>query len=102
MSAPTELAGGTVTLGSELTIATAGESKDDLFAALDAADDDDGLALDLGAVEDFDVAGLQLLLALRRAAVVRRVPFRLVNLSERVTTVLRIVGLSEGWTDDRG
>ena len=102
MSLGTTSDGATLVLTGELTITTAGELKDTLLGALDAADDDEGLALDLAAVEEIDTAGLQLLLTLRRTAAESRTPFRLVDPSERVTSVLQIVGLNEGWIDDRG
>ncbi|GAA0229544.1 STAS domain-containing protein [Cryptosporangium japonicum] len=51
-------------LGDELTIVTAAETRERLMPYLQAGT---GLELDLSAVSDVDTAGLQLLLAARRA-----------------------------------
>lgn len=88
-----ELTTGVLRPVGDLTIPTAAERRDEFLAALDAADHDLGLELDLADVDDLDTAGLQLLLAFRREAAGRDVPLRVVNAGDRVATVLRTVGL---------
>jgi anti-sigma B factor antagonist len=93
VSAASELTAAVVRPSGDLTILTAAERKDELLAALAAADHDLGLEVDLTDVEDLDTAGLQLLLALRSEAAIRDVPLRLVNIGGRAEIVLRAVGL---------
>lgn len=79
----------------ELTIGGAADLRDELAAALEAADEVGGIDLDLDAVDDIDTSGLQLLLMLRAEAAARDVPLRVVGVSERVRTVLGVLGLGD-------
>lgn len=97
MSTPA-LTTGVVRPSGDLTILSAAERRDDLLAALAAADHDLGLELDLADVEDLDTAGIQLLLAFRSEAAARDVPLRVVNVGGRVDVVLRAVGLGPDLT----
>lgn len=79
----------------ELTIGVAAELRDELAAALEAADEVGGIDLDLHAVDDIDTSGLQLLLMLRTESAARDVPLRVVGVSERVHAVLNALGLGD-------
>ncbi|MDT7835391.1 STAS domain-containing protein [Aquabacterium sp. OR-4] len=81
----------TLSLSGELTIAQAAAVRDQLQAVLDTAPD--GLALDLSALESFDSAGLQLLLATRHSLAERGMPLILGACSAPVRDALRVYGL---------
>lgn len=87
MNAPHELA-----LGPELTVAFAAEARERLLAAIHQGQ---GLTLDLSAVTDFDSAGVQLLLAARRAQAERCQPLLLRRASPPVRDALATFGLSD-------
>lgn len=78
-------------LDGELTIPQATAVRDRLLAVLDTAPD--GLALDLGAVEAFDSAGLQLLLATRHSLAERGLALTISACSTPVAEALRVYGL---------
>lgn len=78
-------------LEGELTIPQAAAVRDQLLALLDTAPD--GLALDLGGVESFDTAGLQLLLATRHSLAERGLALTLSACSTPVAEALRVYGL---------
>lgn len=93
MSAASQVVTGTVHLTGDVTIVTAAERKDELLAALAAADPAIGLELDLADVDELDTSGVQLLLALRSEAIARDLTLRLVNVGGRAEVVLRTIGL---------
>lgn len=78
-------------LDGEMTIAQAAALRDQLLAVLDTAPD--GLGLDLGDVEAFDSAGLQLLLATRNSLAERGLGLSLRAASAPVADALRVYGL---------
>lgn len=78
-------------LDGELTIPQAAALRDRLLAVLDTAPN--GLALDLGDVEAFDSAGLQLLLATRNSLAERGLALTLSAASVPVAEALRVYGL---------
>lgn len=84
MSSPLPLAG-------DLTIQTAALLRERLLAAVDATPYE--LALDLGAVEACDSAGVQLLLAARHSLAQQGHHLRIVAASTPVTDALRVYGL---------
>lgn len=84
MAAPLRLDG-------ELTIPQAAALRDRLLAVLDTAPD--GLCLDLGDVEAFDSAGLQLLLATRNSLAERGLALTIGACSAPVADALRVYGL---------
>ncbi|TWI62106.1 anti-anti-sigma factor [Pseudoduganella lurida] len=82
----------TLRIEGELTIYRAAELKPLLLGAVRA----DGVpALDLSAVTEFDSAGLQLVLMMRRAAAVHGRTVRIVDPSPAVREVLALIGLTE-------
>ncbi|MEK8050634.1 STAS domain-containing protein [Ideonella sp. DXS22W] len=78
-------------LDGELTIPQAAAVRERLLAVLDTAPD--GLLLDLGEVEAFDSAGLQLLLATRHSLAERGLALTLTACSRPVADALRVYGL---------
>lgn len=79
-----------------MTIYEAAEHKARMLAALAGAS---ALELDLGAVDEADTAGLQLLLLLRREGARAGKPVRVLRLSPAVADVLRRYGLDSGFSD---
>lgn len=80
-------------MGPELTIAQAGQWREQLLAWM--ADGRTSLALDLGGVSDFDSAGVQLLLAARRSLAERGGSLNLTAASATVLDALRLYGLQD-------
>jgi anti-anti-sigma factor len=80
----------------ELTIYRAQELKDQLFAALASARE---LELDLGAVTEIDTAGVQVLVALKRAAQAQGRTLRLRAHSTPVLDTLDLLGLAAFFGD---
>lgn len=76
----------------DLTIYRAAELKAELLAALAEPGD---LDLELDAVDEFDTAGVQLLLAARKTAQAAGRSLRLVSPSPVVTRALGTLGLAE-------
>ena len=83
-------------LGNEMTIYTVGEQREQLFQALDSAPE---LELDLSQVEEFDTAGLQLLLMLKREAEHCGHSLHLSNHSRAVVEVLELLNMQEHFGD---
>lgn len=81
-----------LTLGPELTIAHAAEWHQRLAEASGAGGD---LALDLGAVSDFDSAGVQLLLSARRSLAEAGACLVLQSASPTVRDALQVFGLDD-------
>lgn len=85
-----------ISLSGSMTIYEAAAHKQELLAALAAAQ---ALELDLGAVDEADTAGLQLLLLLRREAARGGKPLRVVGLSPALVEVLDSYGLGTAFAD---
>lgn len=85
-----------LTLAGSMTIYEAAAQKGELLAALARAP---ALELDLGAVDEADTAGLQLLLLLRREAAAGGKPVRVVALSPTLLEVLDRYGLGSAFAD---
>jgi len=75
-------------LTGDCSIGRAAEHRDALLAALAADEGRREVAVDMSGVTDFDSAGLQLLLALRRSLLDAGRPMRLLSPSEAVRQVL--------------
>ncbi|MET0351862.1 MAG: STAS domain-containing protein [Rhizobacter sp.] len=80
----------------ELTIYRAAELKDTLLAAVAA---NDTLEVDLSAVEEFDTAGVQLLMLAKRAAGTAGHTLRLTGHSAPVLDVFELLDLSQHFGD---
>ena len=80
-----------LTLGPELTIVQAAETREQLLAWL--AENPGPLSLDLGAVDEFDSAGVQLLLALQASLRERGQVLQLGRASQAVSAALRLYQL---------
>ena len=76
----------------ELTIYRAAQLKDTLLAAVAA---NGTLEIDLSAVEEFDTAGLQLLMLAKRAATAAGHTLRLAGPSAPVLVVFELLALSQ-------
>lgn len=72
----------------EMTIYQAAELKQAFAAALEQ---DGAITLDLSAVTEIDSAGLQILIALHKSAGARNKALRILNASEAVTGVFRLL-----------
>lgn len=83
-------------LGSEMGIACAAALRDTLADAVAGLPDmAGGLQLDLGAVQDFDSSGVQLLLSARRSLAARGQVLQVVAASAPVRDALLLFGLGE-------
>jgi anti-anti-sigma factor len=91
MSSPNSVAPPVVQPGAEMTINYAGVCHDQLAQAMEAAPGD--LNVDLSRVTDFDSAGVQLLLALRRSLRERGDSLVLTQASAAVRDALTVFGL---------
>lgn len=80
----------------ELTIYRAAELKDTLLAAVAA---NDTLEIDLSAVEEFDTAGVQLLMLAKRTATATGHTLRLTGHSAPVLDVFELLDLSQHFGD---
>jgi len=80
----------------ELTIYRAAELKDTLLAAIAA---NDTLEIDLSAVEEFDTAGVQLLMLAKRVATTTGHTLRLTGHSAPVLDVFELLDLSQHFGD---
>lgn len=89
-----------VALVGELTIAQAASQREVLLAAL--ARCEGPLTLDLSAVEAFDSAGVQLLLATRASMAERGQPLMLHAPAPPVTQALQVFGLQQMLSDPQG
>lgn len=85
-----------ISVAGSMTIYEAAAQKVELLAALDSAP---ALELDLGAVDEADTAGLQLLLLLRREAAAGGKPVRVVSVSPALAEVLDRYGLDSAFAD---
>lgn len=83
-----------ISLSGGMTIYEAAAHKSELLAALAGAQ---ALELDLGAVDEADTAGLQLLLLLRREGARAGKPVRVVSLSPALLEVLDRYGLASAF-----
>jgi anti-anti-sigma factor len=88
MSTRVEMAGGCIRVAGEMTVYTAAELKPALVEALATADNIAGL--DLASVEEFDSAGLQLLLASLRDATGKHANLPILAASAAVREVLEL------------
>ncbi|MDH2435419.1 STAS domain-containing protein [Pokkaliibacter sp. MBI-7] len=79
-------------LDSALTIYTAADTKLQLVGALQGALE---LHLNLSQIEEFDCAGLQLLLAVSQEAQRQNISFSLEGATAAVTDVVQMMGLKE-------
>ncbi len=79
-----------------LSIYTAADTKPRLSAALQGAI---ALQIDLSGVDEFDCAGLQLLLATRQQARCMDIGLHFLGISPVITELLALSGLSESLTD---
>jgi anti-anti-sigma factor len=91
MSTDTSVAAQALQPGAEMTINHAGVCHDRLAQAMEAAPGD--LSLDLGEVTDFDSAGVQLLLAVRRSLRERGDALVIAAASPAVRDALTVFGL---------
>jgi anti-sigma B factor antagonist len=89
MTCEIEKRDGRLHIRGEMTIYGAAALKDDLFAALEA--ELDGCALDLAGVSEFDTTGLQVLLMVRKACLLRGASFALANPSSAVRETLDLL-----------
>lgn len=80
----------------EFTIYTVGELKERILGALLANDE---LEMDLSAVEEFDAAGLQLLIVAKKGASALNRKFRLTGCSAAVLSLLDLSGLESFFGD---
>lgn len=80
----------------ELTIYTVGELKERILGTLLANDE---LEIDLSAVEEFDAAGLQLLIMAKKGASALNRKFRLTGCSAAVLSLLDLSGLASFFGD---
>lgn len=80
----------------ELTIYTVSELKDKLIAGLLTNEE---LEVDLSAVDEFDGAGLQLLVAMKQGAKALNRTLRLTGHSQAVLTLLALSGLESFFGD---
>lgn len=80
----------TLNLDAALTIYTAADTKLQLVSALQGALE---LHLNLSHVEEFDCAGVQLLLAVGQEAARQQIPLTLEGASAAVTDVVNMLGL---------
>jgi len=81
-----------LTIDGDFTIVRAAELREALLARLATAPSE--LALDLGAVSDFDSAGVQLLLATRRSLAEAGAQLHIVATSSAVRQALALFGLA--------
>lgn len=86
----------TLRIEGELTIYRAAELKATL---LDAVVSHPAVEIDLSAVSEFDTAGVQLLMAAKRAAAARETTLRLVGHSTPVLDVFELLDLSGHFGD---
>lgn len=84
-------------LGGELTIASAAAVREQLLAALR---NDAPLDIDLSAVDEFDSAGMQLLLAAKKSAELTGKALRLTHPSRAITDVLALFGLTDSLIEE--
>ena len=82
---------GRVTIKGELTIYTVAELKELLLAKLLTNDE---LELDLSAVDEFDTAGLQLLITAKRGAMALGRAFKITQHSPAIFNLLDFAGLT--------
>ncbi|MFP6848409.1 MAG: STAS domain-containing protein [Pseudomonas sp.] len=75
-----------------LSIYTAADTKPQLSAALQGAI---ALQIDLSQIEEFDCAGLQLLLATQEQAQRMDIPLQFIGASTPITELLQLSGLSD-------
>lgn len=80
----------------ELTIYTVSELKERILGALLANDE---LEIDLSGVEEFDAAGLQLLIVAKKGAKALNREFRLSGPSPAVLNLLGLSGLTQFFSD---
>ncbi|MDD2864923.1 MAG: STAS domain-containing protein [Methylococcales bacterium] len=80
----------------EFTIYTVGELKEQILGALLANDE---FEMDLSAVEEFDAAGLQLLIMTKKGASALNRKFRLTGCSAAVLSLLDLSGLASFFGD---
>jgi len=80
-----------ITIKGELTIYTVAELKESLLAKLLTNDE---LVLDLSAVDEFDAAGLQLLIVIKRGAMALGRVFKITQHSPAVLNLLNLAGLT--------
>ena len=80
----------------ELTIYTVGELKERILGTLLANDE---LEMDLSAVEEFDAAGLQLLIVAKKGASALNRKFHLTGCSAAVLSLLDLSGLASFFGD---
>lgn len=86
-----------IALDGELTIYRAAELRQTLLGVLEGQPD--GLDIDLAAVTEIDSAGVQLLMAAKRAAQAAGHPLSLSNHSEAVVDVLELLNLAAFFGD---
>ncbi|WP_374404252.1 lipid asymmetry maintenance protein MlaB [Niveibacterium sp.] len=82
----------TVVIEGEMTIANVGLTREQLLEALGSGC---SVEVDLSRVNEFDSAGLQLMIAARREATLREVPLHFFGHSSAVRNVLQLCALSD-------
>ena len=84
---------GSAGLAGELTVRTVAAARDELVAWLDGVPEGEAVTLDLGAVDEVDTAGLQLLVAVAASLGARGGSLRLDPVSPAVTETLAFASL---------